>query len=45
MREEGEDVVFGDVIQFVAIEGAGFVDDGGAIAFIAALLSSIFVMD
>lgn len=35
-RGEGEDVVFGDVVQFVAVKGAFLVNDGGAAAFVPA---------
>lgn len=35
-RGEREDVVFGDVVQFVAVKGAFLVNDGGAVAFVAA---------
>lgn len=31
----GEDVVFGDVVKFVAVERAVLVDDGFAVAFVS----------
>lgn len=34
-RRQTEDVVFGGVVEFVAVGGAGFVDDAAAVAFVA----------
>jgi len=39
-RGEGQDVVFGDVVGFVAVEGAGAVDDGCVIAFVSSRYAS-----